>query len=54
MRTVEDIRNTLLKDGINFALVMAMTNEELKTADDFEDYSEYNRYMNFMARKYNI
>lgn len=53
-RTLEDIRTMLLHDGINFALVMKMKEAELRTADSIEDYSDYNAYMNRMARKYGI
>lgn len=54
MRTVEEIRETLHKDGINFTLIMRMTEEELRKADSYEDYEDYGNYMNYLARKYNI
>lgn len=53
-RTIEDIRKMLLDDGINSTLVYSMSESELKQADSYEDYDEYNNYMQTMAYKYDI
>lgn len=52
MNDTDRIRNNLLHDGINFALVMKMTDEELRRSDRIENYNDYNHYMNYIAHKY--
>lgn len=54
MSKLEKAINMLYKDGINGALISAMTDTEILKAFEFEDYGEYNQYMNYMSRKYNI
>lgn len=53
-RRLEDIRVMLLRDGINYALVMKMTDNELRKADSYEDYDEYDKFMLCMAHEYDI
>ena len=47
----QQITSALLKDGISFALVSSMTNDELEQSMTCEDYTEYNNFMNYLARK---
>ncbi len=54
MKNVEKIRKLLLNNGINYALVMAMNDNELIRSAEIEDYEDYNNYMDYLARKYDI
>lgn len=51
---MEEIRRKLLNDGINYALVMKMTDEELKKSQTFDDYYDYDNYLLALALKYDI
>lgn len=53
-RNLEDIRVMLLRDGINYSLVMQMTDDELRQADSYVDYDEYNKFIAWVARRRNI
>lgn len=51
---IQRIAKKLREDGINGALISAMSDEELLKADKYEDYDDYNDFMSYMARKYHI
>ncbi len=48
------IRYMLSKDGINTTLIYALSDDELKKADSFTLYDDYEDYMIDMAKKYDI
>ena len=50
----EEMRERLLADGINFALVYKMTKEQLIEATSIEDYDDYNNYLLALAILYDI
>ena len=50
----EEMRERLLKDGINFALVNKMTKEQLIEATSIKDYDDYNNYLLALAILYDI
>ena len=50
----KQIKEMLYNDGINTTLIDSMTDRELEQAAEYEDYSEYDSFMNWLARKYNI
>ncbi|MBO7697357.1 MAG: hypothetical protein J6T10_32410 [Methanobrevibacter sp.] len=50
----EEMRNRLLEDGINFALVSKMTREQLVEATSIQDYDDYNNYLLALAILYDI
>lgn len=54
MATLEEMKQCLLADNINYALVMRMTAAEITKAYSITDYEEYNDYMRYMAHKYDI
>lgn len=54
MNDMDRIRDNLLKDGINYTLVMKMTDDELKKADGIDDYTAYNYFMSYLAHKYGM
>lgn len=49
-----DAISALYADGINSTLINKMTEEEILRSFAIEDYGDYNRYMTYMARKYDI
>lgn len=50
----EEMRNQLLEDGINFALVSKMTREQLVEVTSIQDYDDYNNYLLVLAILYDI
>jgi hypothetical protein len=50
----EQCRNALENDNVNFALIMAMTDDELEQSMAINEYGEYTHYMNYLAHKYDI
>lgn len=50
----EQCRNALKNDNVNFALIMAMTDDELEKSMAINEYGEYTHYMNYLAHKYDI
>ena len=53
-RTLDDIRESLIRSGQNGELVNRMLPSELKTADSIEDWNTFCMYMNGLAGKYRI
>ena len=53
-RTLDDIREMLIRSGQNSELVYRMLPSELKTADSIEDWGTFCMYMNGLAGKYRI
>lgn len=51
---LRNAKNALRKDNISDALISNMTDHEILTAYDFDDYDKYNQYLNYLARKYDI
>lgn len=48
------IRKWLRANGENVMLILQMKDYELKQAYNIWDYQDYNRFMRYMAQKYNI
>ena len=54
LNLIEEIKKSLIDDGINFSLVSKMTDNELQKANSIQDYDEYNDYLNYLMHKYDI
>lgn len=54
LNLIEEIKKSLIDDGINFSLVSKMTDNELQEANSIQDYDEYNDYLNYLMHKYDI
>ncbi len=53
-RVMVNAANALYDDGINDALIAAMSDEEILQSFLYEDYNEYNDFMTHMAEKYDV
>jgi transcriptional regulator with XRE-family HTH domain len=51
---LEKATRCLVADGINSALIDRMTDDEILHSYGIEDYDDYNKYMDYMAHKYDI
>ena len=54
LKSIEEIKKSLIDDGINFSLVSKMTDNELQKANSIQDYDEYNDYLNYLMHKYDL
>lgn len=51
---MEEIRDTLLNNGVRFELVMMMTEEELVQSQTYENKYDLENYLLALAIKYDI
>ena len=53
-RTLTKAISALHRDGISVVLINKMTDAEILRSFEIDDYAEYNRYIVYLCKKYDV